>query len=776
MANTETFKISAALKDLIGKELITDEFVAVFELVKNSFDANASKVEVIFENNYEPENARIIIKDNGKGMNHNDLKEKWLFVAYSAKRLGKENEDYRDKIKTQRVFAGAKGVGRFSCDRLGRFLNLITIKDETKPKIENLVVNWEDFENVDDEEFVNIKVSHKELEENNYKLKSGTVLEISGLRDEWDRQRILNLKRSLVKLINPNQENDSANFEIEIIAKDELNIDKTLNKKGEKRNDWEIVNGQVKNTIFETLEIKTTNILVEISEDGNFIETTLQDRGDLIYYLKERNPFNKLFNIRTYLFQLNRSAKYSFHSIMGMPSVEYGSVFMYKNGFRVYPFGEEGEDILLIDRRKGQGYNRNLGNRDLIGRIEINGEQPKLKETTTRDGGLIKTDTYYQLVDFFYEYVLKRLENYVVNIIAWGDPEFDKVTKEVIRPELWAKDVKIQILELISGFINSKDIVDIQYDKDFLKIISEKQNKSVDKIVKNITKVAAKSGNPEMIKEAKKIEIAVKEIKADADKANEQAQNEEKLRKETEKKLDFVTSQKNFLQTEISDDTKNLESILHHIGLTTNFIKKDVENLVKAINKNASKDDLQDIVKRISKQNEKITSFSKYFKKVNFSKETILPNEINRDVVSFINEYIENVYKLRDDLRINRELLNVSIRTPQNFDYNIKFNPIDLIIVLDNLINNSSKHRASKVEITWSKTGNSVQLSFKDDGNGIPDNILDNIFDFGFTTSRRGSGIGLYHVKEIIESLNGSITVNNKLSKGVEFIISFKTI
>ncbi len=770
MANTETFKISAALKDLIGKELITDEFVAVFELVKNSFDANATKVEVIFEDNYNPDNAKIIIKDNGKGMNYNDLRNKWLFVAYSAKRLGKENEDYRDKIKTQRVFAGAKGVGRFSCDRLGKALNLITIKDEANPETENLIVHWEDFENVDEKEFVNIKVIHNQLKNTLYNIKSGTILEITGLRDNWDRERILKLKRSLVKLINPNQENDNDNFQIEIIAKEELNIDNTPNKKGEKKADWDIVNGYVNNTIFETLEIKTSNILVQVTPNGKFIETTLQDRGDLIYYLKEKNPYANLKDINIYLFQLNRSAKMVFHKTMGMRSVEYGSVFMYKNGFRVYPYGEEGEDLLLIDRRKQQGYNRFLGTRDLIGRIEINGDQQELRETTSRDGGLVKTSTYYNLVEFFYDYVLKRLENYVVNIIQWGDEKVNKETGE-IRPELWPKDVKIQILELISGFINSKNVIDIQYDKNFLEIIQSKQEKSVDKIVKNITKVAANSDNPELVKEAKRIEKVVTEIKADAQKDRDEKEKAVILQKETEQKLNVVTSQKNFLQSEISDDTKNLESILHHIGLTTNLIKTDIRNLVKAINKDASKNDLYNIVRRISEQNEKITSFSKYFKKVNFN---IHSNNLSADLISFINEYLTNVYKQREDLRINRELLNIKIDTPKGLEFKNKFNPIEVVMILDNLIDNSFKHGASKIVLKWSKLDNTTQLSFKDDGEGIKDNIKDNIFDFGFTTSRRGSGIGLYHVKEIIDKLKGTITVNNKLNKGVEFIISFK--
>ena len=76
------FRISSFLKDLIGRELITDEFVAVFELVKNSFDANAKTVKVIFEHQYDPENAKIIIWDDGYGMNINDLNNKWLFVAH----------------------------------------------------------------------------------------------------------------------------------------------------------------------------------------------------------------------------------------------------------------------------------------------------------------------------------------------------------------------------------------------------------------------------------------------------------------------------------------------------------------------------------------------------------------------------------------------------------------------------------------------------------------------------------------------------------------------
>jgi len=764
MANNETFKISAALKDIIGKELITDEFVAVFELVKNSFDANASKVEVIFENNYEP-NARIIIKDNGKGMNYSDLKNKWLFVAYSAKRLGIENDDYRNKIKSQRVFAGAKGVGRFSCDRLGKYLNLITLKDEQNAIIENLIVNWEDFENVDDKEFINISVKHNTINENVYQLEKGTVLEISGLRDVWDRERILKLKKSLAKLINPNQENDNQNFVIETIAEDEKTMDKERNKKGEQKKDFEIVNSVIKNSIFETLEIKTSHILAQISPDGSYIETILQDRGDQIYYLKEKNPYSDLKNISIYLFQLNRRAKVNFTKQMGMDAVKYGSVFVYKNGFRVYPFGEEGEDILGIDRRKQQGYNRNLGTRDLIGRIEINGEQPELKETTSRDGGLIKTLTYWDLLDFFKEFALKRLENYVVNIIKWGDERINSETGE-ITPELWARDVKIQILELITGFINSKNIIDIQYDRDFLNIIAEKQEQSVDKIIKNISKVAEKSGNPEIINEAKKIGAIVKEAKEDTLRATEKAAQEEGRRIQAENTAKKREEQVKRSRAAETIEYKDLRDSNHIIGVYSDDISKKILSLKRKIekNQNISNEELIEFIRGISLANEKISTLTRFTTKSNFLEATL---ENPEDIVNYIKAYLEDIYK---------SLYNINIEFISNGIQLIKtFEPIELCTALDNILSNSRKKNASKIVFEFFLDNGKTCLSIKDVGKVLDKSISDYnlIFEEGITTTN-GAGLGLNHVKRIVEdNLNGTVKYNPEYKDGFELIITF---
>lgn len=749
------FRISSFLKDLIGRELITDEFVAVFELVKNSFDANAKTVKVIFEHQYDPENAKIIIWDDGYGMNINDLNNKWLFVAHSDKRDGSEGKDYRDKIQHKRIFAGAKGVGRFSCDRLGTYLNLITLKNEPNAKIESLNIDWTSFEQDSNKEFIDIKVAHQTNPSISYEnFIHGTILEISGLRDKWDRNRILNLKTSLEKLINPIQENNVDDFSIEIIATDEILRDQKENEIRKK------VNGIIKNVVFESLGLKTTQIKVSIIENGGVIQTTLIDRGVEIYSLKEKNPYNKLFDITILLFVLNRAGKMNFKKIMGVNSVEYGSVFIYKNGFRIYPFGEEGDDTLQIDRRKQQGFYRFLGTRDLIGRIEINGEKSNLKETTSRDGGLIKNESWEQLYNFFYDKALKRLEAYTVGIIKWGDEKFDKETGELIQPELKPEDVKDKIFDIITSLTRAKDVIDISYNSDFLHIYEAKQEKSATQLVKNLTRIAEETNNPTFVQQARAVERQVSQLKQ----AKEEAEREnEVIKKEVaaiSNKVKLITSENLFLRSDVTKDVQQLENLQHHITHTSNLISEIALQAIDAIKNN----DLDLAIKKIDKlliKNEEIATLSNFVSKAKFDTKV---KKINGDIIAFINEYIVNVYST-----INKKpIIEIDDYSKH---YTMKFVPLEIIIIIENLLRNSIDAKADKVKITWD-IGEHPILIYRDNGNGISDDILKHIFDYRFSTTG-GGGLGMCHIKDIVQKMNGKIIVNNKLKKGVEFKISF---
>lgn len=283
------FRVSSGLKDLIGSELITDNNIAVFELVKNSFDAGAKKVEIKFVNIYG-ESPKIIIIDDGKGMDYVDLKDKWLFVAYSAKRDGtedeREDEDYRNRIKLRKYYAGAKGVGRFSCDRLGEKLNLITIKNKPNSKIENLFIDWKIFEEDQKREFIDINVQHRTLKSIPYTISNGTILEISNLRnkEEWNREAFIILKDKLSKLIRPQigKTTKENNFKIILDVEDEKENDDIYITECEKKKIEpeyrKIINGEIKNFIFEHLDLKTTKIICEIKGTGDVIITKLIDR------------------------------------------------------------------------------------------------------------------------------------------------------------------------------------------------------------------------------------------------------------------------------------------------------------------------------------------------------------------------------------------------------------------------------------------------------------------------------------------------------------------
>lgn len=780
-----TFKISSALKNIIGKELITDDFIAVYELVKNAFDANAREVEISFEG-LKTDKPRVVIKDNGEGMDEDDLRNKWLFVAYSARKL---EQDYRDKISSKRIFAGAKGIGRFSCDRLGANLKLITRKKRTEGW-NILDVDWSDFERDAAVEFRTIKAKltqTKDLSVPN--LQHGTVLEISELRSkDWNREKLLKLRQSLERLINPHQENDSKRFTIILTAPDELDEDKELQK--DKPNEpWGIVNGPIRNFLFEALELKTTQIQLEIDRDGELLFTKLNDRGTLIYELIEHNPFKDiLFDIQINLFHMNRAAKVAFTRRMGLPHVQYGSVFLYKNGFRIHPYGDSKNDALGLDRRKQQGIFRNLGSRELSGRIEINGRNNEFQETSSRDGGLIKNEAFDALMELFTEYALKRLENFVVNLTKFGiGGEFP----DLLNPD--SVEQRQLTFDLIVKLTQSTDVVLINYNKDVLNVLENRSAESVTSLLKNLERISAEQNNNELDKEIKRAkkqvailakakeeaEAETEKERARAEKAEEKVreadvriQEAEEVAKQAQDSAKGVSTQNIFLKSVLSKDLQHVLELHHTIGQDARTIEQFSANLLSSLrdeSKPLKRETIQATLERISYAAKKISTISRFATHANFRADA---EEIKADLISYIKEYLLNVYGgfVLDPYQ-NR--IEIEFSSPAKEKFDTEFTPINVSIVFDNLISNSRKHKSKTITVSVVENSkDSLVVSFKDDGKGIPQKNIPFLFQIGFTTTD-GSGLGLHHAHEVMEEMNGNIVYNENSDNGTEFILTF---
>lgn len=754
------FRVSSALKNIIGKDLITDEYMAVFELVKNSFDAHASQVDIIFENIYSG-NSRIVIKDNGKGMNYDDLLKKWLFVAYSAKVDGTEdnNYDYRDKINTIRHFAGAKGIGRFSCDRLGKLLYLETKKDEPNSKIEVLITDWGKFENNLKQEFTNISLLHETIETSNYNLNSGTVLEISELRTEWNRNSFLKLKESLAKLITPNVAKNEYNFCINVIVPEEFENDKKFGEYHLK------VNGQVSNFIFHTLDLKTTKISASISSEGKYVSTKLMDGGTLIYEITEINKYDFLSNVACTLYFMNMSAKQTFARRMGLSSIKFGHIFLYKNGFRIYPYGEPGEDTFKIDARKSQGRNRYLGTTELLGQIEIKANEnevnepaKELKETSSRGDGIIKTRAYYQLEEFFID-VLRRLEKYVVDVQQWGISIEDESSF----------GLKTRVSELIAKLTGSNELINFKTDDNFFQILEASQSNSAETIVRNLNKIAFESGDNILIEQARKAKNILTEIQKAKENAEIEAQKEQKRAHVATEKLREQISENLFLKSINTTEFEEVISLIHHIGIYAGTIDNNLKGISLRIQNKIplSNEELYDIIRLISFETKKILNISAFATKSKFKLDT---EQKEVSLNEYIREYIQNIIPTTTDKSVK-----ITVEDNTSISHTKVIKPIELNIVIDNIISNARKAGATELSITINENENgNLEIAFIDNGTGILNENLKRVYDFGFTTTD-GSGIGLYHVKEIMKSMSASIFAeNNNESIGAKFTLIFK--
>ncbi len=778
------FKTNTLLKNLVGKDLINDDNIAIVELVKNSYDARSEKVLLEFKGfsqggETNSESSEIIIADKGSGMDEVDIKDKWLNIAYSEKKINPQANGA--------FLAGNKGIGRFSCDRLGAILDMFT--RTIGGKLIHLKINWMDFESEGDKDLIIQKIPINLNIVNDADVfsmagikmpRSGMILVISKLRSSWDRKKLLSLKKNLERFINPNQLFQHKKFTIQLKANE-------LIKKDSEYEYHEQINGIVKNQVFEKLRFNTTYIESNISENGKSITTALFHDGEPVFKLEEKNTnYLNLKNIHTVIYYLNPYKKAYFKRQTGVRLVEFGSIFLFLNGFRIAPYGERGDDWLSLDVRRAQGHARYLGSRDIVGRIEVIDNDECFKPISSREG-LKLTPEFSSLKENFFLDVLRKLEKFVVEGLGW-DSVPDSIRNELRNSEglnwddtsekyneSWDKKRKRISTSILSLIGLSKDRVKkFWFNPALLETLVEQKSQELKTIINDIEGFDGHVVDADLKKNLKQIgkivaekEIQVKTAKKQVTNLTIEVEENRQVIKILEKESEQFQAQTLFLKSISTLDEKTLLGFHHQICLDTSIIDNYIGKIMKALRDKGNILEALKYLEKISKANKKIMATAQYATKANFKSGS---KKEFTDLPAYFEQYLNHVTK---DFIASGLKLYIENKVSEPFE--IKTKKIELSILIDNLISNSDKAHAKNLNVIMSLQGkNELAISFIDDGKGLDNSIkLENIFDLG-VTSTMGSGLGLYHTKQIIDSLDAEIEFIPRWNpKGVEVKMVF---
>ena len=772
------FKTSSGIKSIVGKDLITDRYVAIFELVKNSYDARATEVIVSFNTSEDSEegvgsldDGKIYIVDNGTGMSKADLDNKWLKLAYSDKQEGslEENnsEDSLREVKN-RVLVGSKGIGRFSSDSLG---SVVVIRTKVKhEEIEHqLTVNWDDFDKDLKTLFedVNLKYQENSLLSRT-DVDSYTIIEISNLRNKWTEEQLDGVTEKLRRLKNPFVEDDNLKIYCGINVF-KLNESSNLKKKD-----------LVSSNIAEVLREKSINISATIKpyykdiEINNYIEyinnyftpvvyniylpfliynlkvirstIILEDRGEKIYKLErdEVSILKDLDHVRISINYLTVSAKSTFTRRMGVPAIRYGNIFVYRNGFHVSPYGEEHYDIFGLNLRKTQGYNRYLGTREIIGFINVEDSKNLLKETSSRNSGFIENGYFKSLEKFYIEDIHRPLERYV-RLINWGETDNDDNT------EVFLDDIEITAneKEKFKRYItrNNFKVIEFNSNLDFEKNKPEKIIERISNKIRN-----PDDNKKDLTDDTKTLEKQFKDLAKEKSIANKKAEKESKKNEALERQNRSLSSSRT--------ETSYSQQVTHHFRKFSSRLRLSIQDLEKLKIYIPEKEisNFNNILRKISRTQYELTAFQELLTKteVETRKGTLL------NWIDFFKWHFNE--KTCSDL-----IVTVNYASDIAYkNWNIyKTNAVEVLMMLENFYENASEHNATILDIMFYEDSFTVSS----DSTPVPDNSLINIFELGFSTKTHGTGIGLNQISQFLKKSRMMIKASN-IDNMVQFTIS----
>lgn len=733
------FSVDAGIINRLGLELVGRSETAVSELIKNSYDADATVVKVYFRDT-NIKGGSLVMEDDGEGMNFKRLKNGFMRLSSTDKIHNPVSE------KFSRKKAGKKGIGRFSTQRLGSKLTIITKRKEM-PLALRIVINWDSYEIDTDLSEIKNEVTYVPWSMN---YESGTQITIDHLRESWDNVEIRRVYRYISNLLQPNflsdrskslnlayksnRDNSFAVFcyknknqeEEEISAPDKILFNKAIAEiEGWVDNDH---NGycSVKS---EKFEINDNDIAVGATNKKDEIEKyqTLKNISFKAYYFIYVSDYYDFDNNFTSL-ELKSVQKIAEES---------SGVKLYRNGFRVYPYGEKGNDWLSIDRklaklRAENGINIPFGNTNLFGFIEIidnTDEKISFEETASREG-LIEDDTFRELQDFVYKTL------HIAMLRVASAEKFIESRRD--REKKGKRNKRESTLKKIEGFDDiKKSVVELQ---EKIKQDDPDKDEYITSFLKELPKQidATKSDFEEHIKENAMLRVLAG--------------------------IGLVIGE-----------------FVHEIEQFDTIFKSKIKFLKKKIN-----DSL--IVSKVNDLEEGFLAYQSYTAYFRASvsqnaKREIKPINLKITINSFFRQLESNSNKA--NITVNKKFLNQFLVT-------CPMHPSEWLSILFNLYTNSKKaiKRNKEVEqgqilIKISNIDSKIHLEFSDNGDGVPDDIKEKIFQPFYTTSNpvdseeldikdnSGTGLGLYIVEKIINSYDGTIKISSPSEKkfNTSFII-----
>ena len=430
----KTLKIRpyARLLTMLGEQLIKNEQIALAELIKNSYDADADWVKVRFvdfgfdEKKNEifiTKDSKIIVEDNGCGMSLQVIEDSWMNPATPNKKT-RENEEIKTSPKKHRIIQGEKGIGRFAILKLGR-----DIKITTRPENENTeyVIDYklsqydDDFLSEDGKDKqlfiddINIPVSEqtpfllvdRKVIVNNTVFEKGndhgTIIEISNLKGEWSYDKIKKvnaesqkLESIFEKIFSEKKKEDL--FEIGFECNDNrlLYSDETIKELSSLLENSAVL--KITNGLYSEKEgrftYKINNIPYALSLKDSQISglTVFKER------FAETNLFNETeirsttcgdfkFNFFVFDFAAEKESAYYLDK-KDKETIKEHRIYLYRDHIRVAPYGDPDNDWLEIDKKRGVGRAGDyLSNDQVVGFVDISKQgNPRLKDKTNREG------------------------------------------------------------------------------------------------------------------------------------------------------------------------------------------------------------------------------------------------------------------------------------------------------------------------------------------------------------------------------------------------------